>query len=144
MKEIYIVTCGEYSDYRIVDVFEDNELAEAVAWKVGGEVETHQINHSITINKLENFDLYSVYMDKHGNTSSIEKDNDDFNFNKLVGNNLKPYYNFLNESRWIRYNITVEPKMCVVCWAKDEKHAVKIANEIRIQILANNSWGKEE
>lgn len=32
--------------------------------------------------------------------------------------------------------------MYVTCFAKDEEHAVKIANEIRAQKIATNQWGK--
>ena len=28
-------------------------------------------------------------------------------------------------------------------WAKDEKHAIKIANERRVQLIANNEWDKK-
>ncbi len=33
----------------------------------------------------------------------------------------------------------------IVCnvWAKDEKHAIKITNEKRIQHIANNTWGNK-
>lgn len=30
----------------------------------------------------------------------------------------------------------------VVCWAKDEQHAVKIANEIRTRMIAEGTWPK--
>jgi hypothetical protein len=28
----------------------------------------------------------------------------------------------------------------VRCFADDEKHAIKIANEKRVQVIANNKW----
>lgn len=31
--------------------------------------------------------------------------------------------------------------LCICVWAEDSKHAVKIANEKRIQLIALNRWG---
>lgn len=42
-EKVYVVTRGSYSDYRIMAVFADPELAKAHASSVGGEVEEYPL-----------------------------------------------------------------------------------------------------
>lgn len=44
MKKIFIVTDGEYSDYRILAVYDDRTLAELFAARANAEVEEHDLN----------------------------------------------------------------------------------------------------
>lgn len=43
MKKVYLVSEGAYSDYGIVAVFADEELAESFAAELGGRVETYDL-----------------------------------------------------------------------------------------------------
>ena len=44
MRNVYVVTEGEYSDYHIVAVCENEEVAKKIAEVIGGEVESFPFN----------------------------------------------------------------------------------------------------
>jgi len=125
MKNIYLVSEGSYSDYSISAVFDSEELAERYIqlYCKGGAIETYKINP----NKREMILGYSIYylqMDKEGNTIKIEnRDN--------YTEELPKYWYYVNNKEKINF----------MCFAKSKEHAVKIANEHRTRILANNEWG---
>lgn len=120
--KVYIVTAGEYSDYHIEAVFDSKEKAEDFLLK----------NHC---NHIEEFDLnpetsgerpeytnFQITMDKDGNTTWITYNTTD-HF-KTDGSE----------------DFTTKNELCCYVKAKDEKHAVKIANERRVQRKSNNEF----
>lgn len=133
MKKIYVVTSGAYSDYGIDAVFDTEELAKKyiASFNKGGFYEMFIEEWILNPNKeeiKEGRKAYRIRMDKQGNTTEIEWSNSAFGFKEKIGDGISFTYNnqFMN----------------CYCFAKDDKHAVKIANERRIQYIASGSWGK--
>jgi len=116
----------ERSDYRISGVFDDKELAQKFVDTFSREyydmgIEEWELNpYRIELGK--NYKPYSLTMDKDGNSFDIE-----VNASAYIG-----------ETLWRR-----DGKMVFGCLAKDQKHAIKIANEKRTQLIANNKWGEK-
>ena len=133
MKTIYVVTSGEYSDYGIDSIFDTKELAEKyiASFNKGGwnemDIEEWCLNPNEEELK-EGKKAYRIRMDKEGNATEIEWADSAFGFKDEMGDGVSFTYN--------------NKLMNCYCFAKDDKHAVKIANERRVQYLAANSWGK--
>lgn len=117
MKKVYIITKEEYSDYRIVGVLSDKNLAEHIAKKTEGKVEEWEVN---TLSTDENYDIYIIRMNKKGDTVEISKNVSIIKIDET--------------------GFDVNNNMWTIMIAKDEKHAIKIANERRIKLLAENKW----
>lgn len=125
-KTIYIVTEGEYSDYRICAVFDNKELAQKYIkattsnsrWSDEKEIEEWPLNEL-----KKGYKFFAVNMGKNGNSTVEEA-------NCIWGPRFFKQYN----EEFLKMNVM----------AKDEKHAIKIVNEKRVQLIANDMWGKTE
>lgn len=133
MKKIYVVTSGQYSDYGIDAIFDTKEIAEkyiASFCKVGWEemeIEEWDLNpHEANIKVGGK--AYTVTMDKQGNALEVEWADSSFGFR--------------NVEYGVMFTRDKEIMNCF-CFAKDDRHAVKIANERRVQYLATDSWGEK-
>lgn len=127
MKTIYVVTEGQYSDYHICGVFDDRGLAEKFCATFTGGYDTPEIEEW-PINPLKKelkagYIPYFLRMDKEGNTTEIRASESSHGF----GGDEAPGFD-------------IGKNMYTYCLAKDSAHAMKIANEQRLQILAENRW----
>ena len=132
MKQIaYVVTSGSYSDYGIDGVFSTKEKAQEFIDMV---IEAGHSNEP----GIEEWEIDGDYL-PHGFQRGLKsfcirmKENGDAvecNQNTVYGmNHGNPAWDVNNDLfMWV--------------YAKDEKHAVKIVNEKRAMIIANNEWGK--
>jgi hypothetical protein len=130
MKYTYIVTSGEYSDYRINAVFDTKQLAEKYisSFKSSGydspEIEVHNLNpYKEEITK--GYFAFFVRMTKEGECKDVHISTSSYGFDN-------PNAGF-----------DVNDNMYVHVFAKDEKHAIKITNEKRTQLIALNKWGRK-
>jgi len=139
-KTIYVVTAGEYSDYRIEAIFDSIELANKYIARFPkleyNDIEEYKLNDYA---KYINGDYgdkvaYQIYIDKNGDIPHIFElppseyprcENNSVEFFKL-----RPNENMEN----------AEIRACFHLLAKDKEHAIKIAGERRTQLLANNEW----
>jgi len=122
--KVYLVTDGDYSDFSIEAIFSTKELAIAFQkrfrydsvgeWEVDSLVDLHK-----------GLTYYSVFMKKDGMTEEVEEH---------CGKRGDVSYNY-------QYSNDIVYALHASVWAKDKKHAVKILNEKRSIILANNAWG---
>ena len=126
MKKVYIITAGSYSDYRIVGVFDDKELAKKFIELYDPShywgIEDWELNpHAF---ELQNgYKAYELKMDKDGNSSDISQLGEE-GYEKDM-----PIYRFgAGYLLWHK------------CFAKDENHAIKITNELRTRLIAENKW----
>lgn len=136
VKNVYIVTRGEYSDYGMEAVFSTKKLAEKYLTALGiiryqsdkgeisysrGNYDTYYIEEwpiNANLNNLKSGKIpFLVSMNREGKALQVSKN--------VIGNDA-----FL-----LNYN-----KILKTVWAKDEKHAVKIVNEKRVQMIANGDW----
>ena len=121
---IFLITSGSYSDYQFHAAFTDEGNAEKYVKSFGLSnnfaIERCKLNpHTKEVN--ENYKPYDLVMTKEGECVGIENADEHSNFDM-----------------WFSY----DKKRLVLClFAKDETHAIKIANEKRAQILAANLWG---
>jgi hypothetical protein len=132
MEKIYVVTRGEYSDYGICAMFTEKKLAQAFidSFKIDGyggfnDIEEYELNPYKNDLKAGR-KAYSLRMNVEGNTTDVEQADSTYGFNSSIG------ISFTHNKEW----------MNVFCFAKDETHAIKIANEKRVQYIAANAWGK--
>jgi len=121
-KIIYVVTKGEYSDYRICGVFDNKPDASYVAAKYDGEVETYSLNPAVC-ELRKGYTGFIVRMERDGTTDSVEEW-EDF----IAEEEEEP--TFFPLISWMVTNM----------YAKDAKHAVKIANERRTRMIAEGRW----
>lgn len=132
MSKVYVVTHGCYSDREIVGVFSDEKAAEAFAscdedggfeeWEVDSEKLSHEHPHGKQ--------FYSVYLDRDG---------DPHRGNRPRLRSHSPIK--AQPSMWYRDQEGIKPDYWLFnMWATDEEHAVKIANERRARVVANNQW----
>ena len=133
MKKVYVVTSGSYSDYGIDAIFDTKELAQSF-------IDSFKDDSYNDFNGIDEWDLnpneldlkanrkpFSLRMDIEGNTFELEQSSSSYGHKN--GTDLSFTYK--------------KDLMNVKCFADDEIHAVKIANEKRIQILALNRWGQD-
>ena len=130
MKIMYVVTAGEYSDYGIEAMFDEESLAKAYIASVKSSgyqemrIETYNLNPHEKQLRL-GYKSYLVRMTKDGICPELyqsERAPDD-------GENNTPFFD--NKQNLVMY-----------VFAKDEQHALKIVNERRIEIKAFKKWGK--
>ena len=133
MKKVYVVTSGSYSDYGIDAIFDTKELAQSFidSFKDDSYNDFNGIDEwYLNPNELDlkaNRKPFSLRMDIEGNTFELEQSSSSYG-----------HKNGLDLSFTYKKDL-----MNVKCFADDEIHAVKIANEKRIQILALNRWGQD-
>jgi hypothetical protein len=138
-KILYLVSCGSYSDYRVVAIFDDQELAEKLRaiTEDANDLEEYELN-PLKVELQNGWKVYRVEMLKDGTVQNV---------------NTVPYNEYEFGLRIVpeRYNYKMnkpegELILGATVFAKDEKHAIKITNEKRAQLIANNSWtiGRKE
>lgn len=134
VKTIYIVTSGSYSEYGINAVFDEENLAQKYCDTFNeGRDDYDRL-------EIEEWDLnpfgddlskgrkpYFLRMKKDGLAYDIRKEDSAYGFSESGK----------------KYGFSINNDMYINVFADDEKHAIKIANEHRIQILASNNWGRK-
>ena len=133
--KVYIATEGCYSDYHIVTVFLDKKKAELFAkYFEDMEIEEFDVYEKTKIDELMRClslkrNIYFVRMDIDGKTDLVMEEDWDFHEFELTMRK-DPDFN-----DW--------GLLCIYVLAENEKHAVKITNEKRVQLIANNEWKKK-
>jgi len=135
--KVYIVTSGAYSDYQINAIFSTKENAERYnkIYASGDfeDIEEFEVDDEMAlINRIidEKITIYLVCMDRDGNIKEVMKESPSVSLvEELLTGKQRP----------VLYADCMD--MCVI--AKDEKHAIKIVNEKRVQLIANNEWDKK-
>jgi len=129
MTKVYIITQGSYSDYHICGVYSDLKTAKKIARLYLSDNDKYH-NSSLVIEEYEldeyqdipdNYSSYFIRMTRDGNVTEIRKK--DLNYFRGYGFDINGFL----------HNTVI---------AKDEKHAIKIMNELRIDLIANNKWIK--
>lgn len=119
-EEVYVVEAGEYSDYHIIGVFADRALAEKCAALMNGDVVVRPLNpYADAWN--QGLRPFEVVMAGNGDAMVSEGhvDGGEDAFDTFFG--------------WRTFHV----------WAESRGHAVKIANERRICLLAAGvEWPK--
>ena len=130
LQAVFLVTRGDYSDYRVCAVFTEKALAEKYidSFKGNSYYDDFRIEN-YTLNpyqyELKNdYKPFFLIMTKEGNCTEI---------------NVKDSYcGFKDENIDVWFDI--HKNMNISIFAKDERHAIKIANEKRVQLIVENRW----
>jgi hypothetical protein len=129
MTKVYVVTQGSYSDYRITALFSTRELAEMF-------ISTFSKPYS-DFNDVVGYDLDQ--------------------FEEQIREGLQQIFVIMNEDGTTTHTYGMIPSqediVCeikrsgdgtlylhIVTWARDEQHAIKIANERRSALIASNQF----
>jgi len=123
MKSIYICTTGEYDEYRICGVFDNKTAAKKFCKHFGCGIEKWILN-PFASELAKNYFPYFVRMSKDGNVISIDENPSFFGF----GDSTKIH------------GFDIHKNMYLYCMAESPEHAVKIANEFRINLITSNKW----
>jgi hypothetical protein len=123
IMEVYVVTQGSYSSYHVVAIFTDKGIAEQLADRLedGNTVETYETDEYSEYVR-QGLMLYDVEMLKDGATKHV------FKTTYMDGQTSLCVWN--------------DRTLYATVWAKDEQHAVKIANEKRAQLIATGEWDR--
>lgn len=123
-RKIYLITTGEYSDYRVSAVCSTYAKAKEAAAAYDGEVETWQLDYWPTC--PPGMRAYLLYMRRDGTTEKVEAQTDMY---------------WLQAATEARVNFNRDRSvMIMTVFAKSPEHAVKIVNEKRTQLIANDEW----
>lgn len=131
MKKVFVVTSGQYSDYGVDAIFTTKELAENFinAFKSDSSYDEKNIEEwdldPYDLHLKQNRKPYFLRINKNGDTRDLELCDSVYGFSHELG------VSYTHNEDW----------MNIYCFADDEKHAVKIANERRTQVIAANIWG---
>jgi len=128
MKSIWVIEQGSYSDYRVVGVFSTKESAEKFMGLMDDGYETPSIDEwplDPMVDEINKGLLpFALSMDIDGNTKYVRK---------AEGYNMIDGLYVCERAQWH------DDAVHGTCWATDEQHAVKIANEFRTgQLISGN------
>jgi hypothetical protein len=140
MNEVYLVTRGRYSDYSVHGVFADKSLAEEYAQQISNSYNTAKVETRPIITNLivpVGHRAYDLIMDIDGNASDIENEEV---YDDLLDRS-QPELDFVTERYEIpsHYIQTGRYRFYVVT-DKGQEGAIKIANERRVRMIAENTW----
>lgn len=128
--KVYLVTAGEYSDFRVVCVCSTHEKAQEIADRFGGEVDDRDMDSGPLHEGLNWWEARMGWDGAGANAFQQMPYGDD-------DREARPYFiDYRGISNWDKAPLHERFGLRVTCWAKDEQHAIKIANEIRLSIIA--------
>jgi hypothetical protein len=127
--KLYMVTDGNYSDYHVCGVYSTPEKAERARQLYAADG-IEEMDLDAMPDAPDGMARWIVMMNRDGHSSSVR--------------HVDASPEWLFEDQFYRSESTEASEWGFTMWARDEEHAVKIANERRIQLLANNQWEPTE
>ncbi len=134
-KKIYIVTSGSYSDYSIHAVFSDKAVAEEFSKTVayGADVEDWDLDIP-----PEKWFLTTVDMLKNGDTIGVHTESSDSPDSREEKFSFWPdRVEWGNPPRGGTGQMVLRVKV----FTKERERAIRVANEVRAQLIALDRWG---
>lgn len=124
METIYLVSEGAYLDYKNLGLFTDKEAAERMAnHYTESRVEEWPVDKKVDYYR-QGYHPYKVFMGDNGNEATAFPISD-------IG--ISEFGYRIWQSR-----PSGGSALTNICWAKSEEHAIKITNDLRVQLIANN------
>ena len=137
--KVWTIESGQYSDYRVDGIFSTRENAEAVAAKLTSEgkgwhdyrIEERELDPGVE-GLREGYGCFVVWMLRDGTVESVRQWEWDISDStpEVWRRSQAP----INQGK------NVPDCLNTTVFARDEQHAIKIANEQRAQLIANNEW----
>ena len=124
-KKVYVVTTGSYSDYSVSAIYSDRDSADVATGLLSDSNDVQEwILDEVPADDIRGRIRYLVVMAKDGLTEKI-----------------RTYQYSLDSSHSIGSSPTTgKPSLYNYCWAMNEEHAVKITNDIRVRLIAQDEW----
>jgi hypothetical protein len=146
IDKVYLVTKGRYSDYSVYGVFVDEDIATEYAKQISDHIEeaivdTRKIMIGVDLILPIGFRTYEVRMDRDGNAWDYKWRHDGKQVLQREADTCdsKDFADieFKSEAEgWLltgNYTFKVNTD-------KGQEGAIKIANERRVQLIAENKW----
>jgi hypothetical protein len=141
MKKVWVVTAGCYSDYHVVGLYSTKKNAELIHKKLSevefsdmNEIEEWKIDDGIK-EARKGYAEFNIIMLRDGTVERVYKQD------------LSVYPAYTNRySIWERTKAPaykgkgVPDALNAHVWGRNEKHAIKIANETRTRMIASGEW----
>ena len=138
--EVFAVNSGSYSDYRVNALFSSRKLAEEYmkTFPLGdpNEIEVFELDPPGVDLVHRGYSVWRVLMLEDGTTEEVERtansyyDVEHAGISTIWKRSEAPFYKGKGTPDAMDSRV----------WAKTEKQAVKIANEKRVQMIANGEW----
>ena len=127
--KVYVLGDGCYSDYAIRGICSTKKKAIELKEKFGFEHDPEEFELD-SLELIPSKPVFFVRMDKEGNTTEVEsRRTDDYG-----------WYNVMCAFEK-EFGFDADEDLYMTVFADDKKHAVKIVNEKRGRLIANNKWG---
>lgn len=137
-KTVYAVNAGSYSGYHIAALFSSKQLAIEYMVAVGGvynEVEEFELDPQTANLIKRGYSVWTTHMLRDGTLEHAQSRDADSYSVRDIG------FRIWRRSKAPAYiGKGIEDCLVSLTFAKSKEQAVKIANEQRIQTLANNQW----
>ncbi|HEX6925451.1 MAG TPA: hypothetical protein VF167_08470 [Longimicrobiaceae bacterium] len=138
---VWVIEMGEYSDYRVVGVYDNRKDAKRVADRINASdnfskasVAKWPLNPGVDALN-EGLTRYRVLMLRDGSVEDVGS------ADGWSGYEMSDNCWIWRRSQAPAYRGKGVPDaLNAQVWAKDERHAVKIANEVRLQMIAGGKW----
>lgn len=123
--KLYLVSTGSYSDYTVLGIYSSKELANEAIIRFNAGSEAQEFTLDAMPERPPGKLYYHLDMFFNGDVRFIA---------------LSSMEDALMTTTYYIQPYTVEGKKLIAfkIWADDEKHAIKSANEIRTQLIAEN------
>lgn len=140
--KVYLVSTGCHSDYTPRAIYSTKELALEANRFFGNENEVEEFDLDVMPNHPAGMYPFEVLIDQDGNVHKVCFVTYEIGFNRFM--KIDGKYEEMPD--WVPDNsvgygvrtLTTQRFFTYRMWAKDEQHAVKIANERRAMAIANN------
>lgn len=139
MKQVFAVSSGSYSDYRVNAIFSSKELAQeymnAVKDSDYNEIEEYTLDPPTADLIRRGYLVWNVLMLHDGTTERVTRTE-----NGLYDVDAPRHWIWKRTEAPAYKGKGIPDALQSSVWAKTEKQAVKIANEKRAQMIANGEW----
>lgn len=141
MSTVYVVNRGCYSDYHVVAIFSTKQKAKDFMQAVRtdyddyNDIEEYELDNNVVDLIKHGYSIWNIHMLRNGDTERVERRDSEAFYIESIGFTI-----------WQRSQIPINKDknvgdvLVAYVWAKDEKHAIKITNEHRAQIIAEGKW----
>lgn len=141
LKRVWVIEQGSYSDYRVVGVFSSEANAKLLAVAINSaehvyaRAEVAEWSLDPAVSELrQGHALHCVLMRRDGTVERVNRKD-------ISGYEISGDVHIWERSKAPAYKGQgIEDALDATVWAKDEDHAVKIANEHRTRMIASGEW----
>lgn len=150
-KSVWVVEQGSYSDYGVLGVFSTREAAEMMAARINEAADRCDEEATVAEWPLDpgvdalraGLWRFDIWMKEDGSADSVYPASD---WKELPAEDPSHGLGNTFEMRILSVHPvpTKERQLRARVWARDREHAIKIANERRVQLVASGEWHRAE